>query len=127
MSAKGNGGEGFTVENPSLPPRLESSPARLAKARPTRNFREHFVRVPIPWAKLPHTYLPTGRARDCILYQWWKREGSPFRFTNILAADWNLSRWQKYRALAELERLGFITVERGRRGTNPLIKKVNLP
>jgi hypothetical protein len=55
-----------------------------------------------------------------VLYGHWKGRGEPFTLSNGMVDMEGVTRWGKWRALAELEQLGLITIERRRR-KSPLI------
>jgi hypothetical protein len=88
-----------------------STPRKIAKRR------ERFVKVPGIWVeRLAHTrHVVTYRLALHILYRHWEVGGKPFTLSNVVVAIEGISRWQKWRALTELERLGLITVERRKR------------
>jgi hypothetical protein len=77
-----------------------------------RKRREHFIRVPFNWHErlLKARYVATPLLAQHILYRHWKRKGEPITLSN--GAMPGVSRFRKYRALAELEALGLIAVER---------------
>jgi hypothetical protein len=85
--------------------------------REIRKRREHFAKVPGIWIEqlAKARYLATYRLALHILYRHWKGGGKPFMLSNGMAAMEGVSRWAKWRALAELERLGLIAVERRKR------------
>jgi hypothetical protein len=59
-----------------------------------------------------------------VLYQHWKGRGEPFTLSNSMLHMSGVSRWQKWRALRELQELGLITIERRSRkspGINVLV------
>ena len=99
------------------------TPETLAKLaivpRKIRRQRGHFVRVPWTWiARLAKArYTATYRVALHILYRHWKNRGEPFTLSNGMVAMEGVSRWQKWRALRELEQLGLITIERRKRKT----------
>jgi hypothetical protein len=81
--------------------------------------RRHFVMVPWTWLEklAAARYVATYRVAHHILYWHWKEHGEPFTLSNGIMAIEGVSRWQKWRALGELEKLGLITIERRRRKT----------
>jgi hypothetical protein len=89
--------------------------------------RQHFVKVPWTWVERLQDarYVATYRLALHVLYQHWKANGKPFKLANGEIKMGGTSRWQKWRALAELERLGLITVKKGgasRRGSPPCFR-----
>jgi hypothetical protein len=80
--------------------------------------RRHFVKVPWIWVERlgEARYIATYRLALHVLYRHWKANGKPFTLANGEIKMGSTSRWQKWRALAELEKLGLITVKkRGRK------------
>jgi hypothetical protein len=81
----------------------------------TRKRRQQFTLVPDVWKKRLSegtTNCSTYKLALALLHRDWKNDGRPVRLANKgLEAD-GLNRKQKYRALADLERLGLVTVER---------------
>ena len=75
-----------------------------------------FVMVPLVWVDA--LAKPKGRATwtvaHYILHRAWRYKGAPVVLSNVLA-DLGISRLEKLRALAELEALGLVTVERAAR------------
>jgi hypothetical protein len=57
-------------------------------------------------------YIASYRIAFYLLYQHWWAKGRPTKLTNVAAAKAGVSPKAKWRALAELERLGLIAVER---------------
>jgi Mn-dependent DtxR family transcriptional regulator len=55
-----------------------------------------------------------------LLYEWWCTDGQPVVLSNILARDVSVSPRSKSRAIAELQRLDLIAVERYQR-KSPLV------
>ena len=89
-----------------------SSKSAAPKAR---KCRQQFTLVPDVWKKRlaeGTTNCGTYKLALALLHRDWKNDGRPVRLANKgLEAD-GLNRKQKYRALADLERLGLVTVER---------------
>ena len=92
-------------------------PKRLQKRQ------QHFVKVPWPWieclqgVKTSRTY----RLALMLLYLHWKGRGAPIRLANGMLGLDGISRNSKWRALADLERLGLIVVER-RPSKSPIVR-----
>jgi hypothetical protein len=81
--------------------------------------RQQFVMVPWMWAEKLATvrYIATYRVALHVLYRHWKGRGEPFTLSNGAMLMEGVSRWQKWRALGELEKLGLIAIGRRRRKT----------
>jgi hypothetical protein len=112
----------FSVENLRLPPseidkKSVTVPLRLQKRR------KHFIKVPWTWHErlVEARHTATYKVAAQILYQYWKNNGEPFTLGNNALNG--VSRWQKSRALAELEAFGLIAVERRKR-KSPLVTVV---
>ena len=88
---------------------LASVPEKIRKRR------QQFVKVPWTWIErlIAARQIATYRVALFVLHQSWKARGEPFTLSN--GAVNGVSRWQKWRALRELEQLGLITVERRER------------
>jgi hypothetical protein len=82
-----------------------------------RRRRQHFVKVPWTWVErlAEARYVATYRLALYVLYRHWRDNGKPFALANGDLKMGSTSRWQKWRALAELEKLGLITVKRAGR------------
>jgi hypothetical protein len=76
--------------------------------------RRQFVMVPWIWIEKLGTarYVATYRVALHVLYRHWRGRGEPFTLSNGMVAIEGVSRWQKWRGLRELERLGLIAIER---------------
>ena len=87
---------------------------KLVDSSVRRKRRGHFVRVPMAWVEklVEARHIATYRLALHVLYRHWKGGGQPFTLSNGMVAVEGVSRWQKWRALKELERLGLVTVER---------------
>jgi hypothetical protein len=85
--------------------------------------RQHFVKVPWAWVErlAEARYVATYRLALYVLYRHWRANGKPFTLANGDLKMGNTSRWQKWRALAELEKLGLITVKKRRRKSPRII------
>lgn len=99
------------------------TPEKLAQLavvpRQIKRRRQQFVMVPWVWAEKLATvrYIATYRVALHILYRHWRGRGEPFTLSNGAMLMEGVSRWQKWRALGELEKLGLITIERRQRKT----------
>jgi hypothetical protein len=79
--------------------------------------RQQFVKVHWTWVERLMTarHAATLKVALFVLHQNWRGGGKPFTLSN--SAVENISRWQKWRALQELEQLGLIVIERRKRKT----------
>jgi len=83
-----------------------------AKAR-QRKHAEAFIMIPVSlMERLASATAATVRVAIYLHYQNWKNEGEPMTVSNEALKAWGVSRWRKSEALAELEALGLVTVER---------------
>jgi hypothetical protein len=109
------------LEKLRLPSDIAPDRVPVRVVRPKHKREQHFIRVPWVW----HEKLVTARCLATyplavyILYQHWKRKGEPFTLPNFAVPG--ITRWRKWKALAELETLGLITVERRRR-KSPMVR-----
>ena len=89
----------------------EALGVRIITPEKVKKRREHFVRVPWKWVEQLEDarYIATYRVALHVLYQHWKNRGA---FTLSNSAIKGVSRHAKWRALAELELLGLISIER---------------
>ena len=78
--------------------------------------REHFVMMPWTWLdplnKLRSASANTYRVAHSVRYQHWKDKGKPFKLANGMVGLDGITPDSKRRALAQLEGLGLIKVER---------------
>jgi hypothetical protein len=83
--------------------------------------RAHFVRLPFGWIeRLAGASGQTWNLAMHLLYLHWRGAGKPIKLANGMLQIDGISRATKWRALAELEHRGLITIER-RSGKSPLI------
>ena len=77
--------------------------------------KKHFVILPMEWIdRLEHArHVSTFKVAHELLYRRWKTGQQSVLLPNTGLAG--VSRWGKWRALLELERLGLIAIERRRR------------
>jgi hypothetical protein len=101
------------LKRPRMPvPEREVSDSIAATKK--RRRRQQFTMVPNSWvetldrARLASTY----RVAHYLLYRHWKNGGQPITLSNVVLAKRRLTKWQKWRALAELERLKLVKVVR---------------
>ena len=93
--------------SPETPSAARATPAKVRKRR------EHFVRVPWTWVeKLVSASGKTWQMAVWLLYFHWKGGGAPIKLANGMLRYDGVSRRTKWRALAELEALGLVAVER---------------
>jgi hypothetical protein len=101
--------------------RLTPEMARLAGMPPRRTgvpgTQRHFVRVPVLWVErlAEARHLATYRLALYLLYRSWKTGSRSITLSNGVLAAEGITRWTKWRALRELERLGLVGVERRQR------------
>jgi hypothetical protein len=86
-----------------------------------RKRRKQFVQVPWTWGERLKHANHTWYIAMYLLYLDWKQEGGPIKLPNGWLEFEGISRFAKYRALAQLEELGLITVERRPR-KSPIIQ-----
>lgn len=101
-------------------------PVKERLVRPTQRRRAHFIRKPYPWWEklaIARADGPTCLWTDYILYEHWRRKGEPFTLRN--GAVPGCTPKQKERALAKLEALGLIEIERRPRKA-PILKAVHI-
>ena len=87
-----------------------------------RQRRQQFVQVPWTWLErlAQSQSANTYRVAVSLLYLHWKAKGGPIKLANGMLAIDGVSRFAKSRALAKLESLGLITVDRRQR-KSPII------
>jgi hypothetical protein len=110
------------VDNPFDPERLKL-PADLVPERKVSLSRKEkkrkggFVVVPGLWQErlTKARNVATYRMALLVLRQSWENNGKPFTLSNGALKMENITRWQKWRALAELERFELVAVERRER------------
>jgi hypothetical protein len=106
-----------------LPPGTEvvKVPSEKQKKKQKKQ-EEDFTIITLSMLKLLNvTSVQTLRLAILILYLHWKDNGDAIKLSNTMPKEFNISRESKRRALIELERRGFITVERQSRKT-PTVK-----
>jgi hypothetical protein len=105
----------FDVGNLQLDPATFPVPPVPTKIQKRR---QQFAMVPMWWYEKLKDPIATGAT--CLvawhlLHLGWKNLGKPFNLPNGMLGYDGISRQSKWRALAELERRGLITIERRRR------------
>jgi hypothetical protein len=111
----------YDLKRLRIDPATLSTPPTPAKIR-KRN--EQFVILPMWWYERLKNPVATGAT--CLvawylLHLSWKHHGKPFRLPNGMLKYDGISRYSKWRALAELERRGLIANDRRRR-KSPVIR-----
>jgi len=110
--------------DPFDPKNLRVDPSKpLPKRR--KQWRRQFARVPWEWVERlrPARRVCTYRLALLLVYEHWRQGGRPIALSNVAAEMPPRSKW---RALAELESLGLIAIERRKRKA-PLITLYELP
>jgi len=109
-----------------LTPEAAAAMGRAAAAKqaraPSKRQRQQFVMVPWWWVERLKgaRYTATFLVAHHVLYRHWKTSGQPVPVSNVALKPLSVSRWAKWRALQELERLGLVTM-RTRRRRVPMI------
>jgi hypothetical protein len=68
-------------------------------------------------------HVATWKLAACVLFLDWKGGGEPVTLSNVVLNEWGLPQGRtKRKALAELEALGLVSVER-RAKRSPLLKR----
>jgi hypothetical protein len=115
-------GDPFDIQNLRLSP----DQIRVVTPRKITRRREHFIRVPFGW--LERLNGASGKVYALalhLLYLHWKGRGQPIKLANGMLKIDGISRAAKWRALAELERRGLVSVER-RSKRSPLVSVSDL-
>jgi hypothetical protein len=97
--------------------RLRVDPADLQHKPKRKKWRREFVQVPCTWLeRLRRTKrVSTYRLAHLLLYEFWRTGKRPVVLSNISAQAEGLSARSKWNALAELEGLGLVRIERAPR------------
>jgi hypothetical protein len=84
-----------------------------AKAKP-KKWKRHYVRMPWFWVERLRLARRTVAYRLAffVVYEYWRSGGRPIVLSNLTAAAEGVSPRSKTNALADLERLGLIKLER---------------
>jgi hypothetical protein len=122
--------KGFKIDDFRVTPEAEKvfaeARARLKangkKATLKPGGRQPFVQYPVAaiLRLVEAESIWTVKLYGFLLHLGWKNDGRPIKLTNSTLKILKMDRWQKYRALLELERLGLISVERRQR-RSPLV------
>jgi hypothetical protein len=103
---------------------LDPADPRLRKVgkRP-KKWRRRYVQFPWAWIERLQAVkrVSTYRLALALVYEHWRAGGRPIVLSNILSQQEGLSRRSKWNALAELEALGLVQVERRQRRSPRLV------
>jgi hypothetical protein len=108
------------ADNPFHPDKLRLDTGEVwVVPKKIRKRREHFTQVPGVWKErlTKVRYISTYRVALHILMRDFETRGKPFTLSNGALALENVSRWEKPRALSELEEAELIVIERRKRKT----------
>jgi hypothetical protein len=104
--------------------RIDPADPNLRPKGATRKarWRKQFVRVPWVWVNRlkDARHIGTYRVALHLLYEHWRNGGRSVVLPNGALKETGVSRWAKWDALRELERLGLVAVERRPR-KSPLV------
>jgi hypothetical protein len=97
--------------------RMDVGEVQAIVPRKIKQRREHFIQVPGIWKErlTKVKYICTYRVALHILMRDFETRGKPFTLSNGALALENVPRWEKARALSELEAAGLIMIERRNR------------
>jgi hypothetical protein len=106
----------FDLDALRLSPELQRR-ARTACSTSSRKWQRRFIKVPWVWADKLRTVnrVQSYRLALLLLYEHWRTDGRDIVLSNMALKAWGISPRSKSNALRELERLGFIRVERRHR------------
>jgi len=104
--------EEFTPEALKLPD--DFAAASIMPAKPRQRRHDRFIKVPVEWERrLQSAHLAaTYRVALHLLYLSFKDRRQTIRLANGVLALQGVTPGQKWRAIAELERLGLVNVNR---------------
>jgi hypothetical protein len=96
---------------PAPAPASVSAAAEEIRSGRRRRQREQFIRVPMAWASRLNAarYTATSKVALHLLDRTFRTRSSAVLLTN--AGQVGVTRWQKWRAIKELEAMGLIKVE----------------
>jgi hypothetical protein len=107
---------------------------RLARSSGTRRgtprkWKRRFIKVPWVWMdKLRATNrVQTYQLAHLVLYEHWRMGGQDIVLSNVALGREGVSRWSKWRALGELEKLGLIQIERCHRKAPRIRVLIDVP
>jgi hypothetical protein len=94
--------------------RIRVNPARVTKRAKPKRWRRHYVNVPWQWVEQLRATkrVCTYRVALLLLYEHWRTGARPVVLSNVFTRAEGLSSRSKSRAIAELESLGLIQVQR---------------
>jgi hypothetical protein len=97
-----------TVRVNSADPRFQRKPGK------PKNWRRQYIQFPWAWVERLQAAkrVSTYRLALLLVYEHWRTGGRPIVLSNLASRQEGLSRWSKWNALAELEELGLVRVER---------------
>jgi len=98
-------------------PRFQRKPGKRKK------WRRQYVQFPWAWVERLQAAkrISTYRLALLLVYESWRSGGKPIVLSNVLSTAEGLSRRSKWRALAELEALGLVEIERQQRRSPRLV------
>ena len=106
--------EKFKLPQEEAEPHKARAAANAKTSALAKRRKKQFIMVPLTWWDQLQTVKRAGTLKVALylLFQHWKGNKRPVRLSNIAMTEAGVSRWQKWRALAELERLKLIKVKR---------------
>jgi hypothetical protein len=112
-------GEDFDLDKFRIGGTLTSGVLANSKLRQRRRYREQFVRVPVEWMHRLNSarLIATWKVALHLLDQSFKEHRHTVRLANGVMVMKGVTRWQKWRALKELETFGLINIENRPRKT----------
>jgi hypothetical protein len=117
-----DGDDSLDLRKLTLTPEIAETLGKAKAKTEAQRRRQQFVKVPLTWLERLRVakHASTFKVAHYLLFEHWKRGGRPVRLSNIAMTEAGVSRWQKWRALTELERLKLIRVKRRSR-KSPMI------
>jgi hypothetical protein len=96
---------------------LRIEPDQVRNQAQPKRWRRHFVRVPWTWVERLREArrISTYRLALVLIYESWRLGGRTIALSNVFVRAEGVPARSEWRALAELERLGLIQVNRQRR------------
>jgi len=112
-----------------LSPELQQQARNGAARVQSRKWRRRFIKVPWAWVdQLQATNrAQTWHLAHIVLYEHWRTKGEDIVLSNAALEREGISRWSKWRALGELERLGLIRVEKCHRKAPRITVLIDAP
>jgi hypothetical protein len=101
---------------------LQVDPADTRPHHRSKGWQRKFIMVPWLWVERLQSAKRTSTYRLALvlIYESWRAGGRPVALSNVFARTGGVSPRSKWNALAELEGLGLVQVER-RRGRAPRV------